>query len=36
MLHHRRHVNVVPYPFSAGSMGRRRGRNIKPDASGVS
>ena len=36
MLHHRRHVNVVPYPFSAGSMGRRRTRNIKPDASGAS
>jgi len=28
LLEHRRHVNVVPYPFSAGSMGRRRSRSV--------
>lgn len=27
MLEKRRHVNLVMYPFSTGSMGRRRGRN---------
>ena len=27
MLETRRHVNLVMYPFSTGSMGRRRGRN---------
>jgi hypothetical protein len=26
MLENRRHVNLVPYPFSAGSLGRRRPR----------
>src|SRR5690606_34834436 len=26
LLENRRHVNLVPYPFSAGSLGRRRRR----------
>lgn len=31
LLHHKRHVTVVPFPFSAGSMGKRRGRNTRSD-----
>jgi len=30
MLENRRHVNLVAYPFSTGSMGRRRGRTSIP------
>jgi hypothetical protein len=30
LLEHRRHVNVVAYPFSAGSLGRRRNRSQAP------
>jgi amino acid transporter len=30
MLENRRHVNLVAYPFSTGSMGRRRGRTALP------
>ncbi|MEO8539361.1 MAG: APC family permease [bacterium] len=32
LLQHRRHVTVVQHPFSAGGMGRRRNRTIKPDS----
>ncbi|MFN8617105.1 MAG: APC family permease [Dehalococcoidia bacterium] len=34
LLQNRRHVNVVQHPFSAGSMGRRRGRQALPDSFG--
>ena len=32
MMQKRRHVNLVQHPFSAGSMGRRRGRKPLPDS----